>query len=168
MKKIFRAFIAALFICVFTFAANDIKVSTKDFSIAFGFWKGSLTYLDYSSGKPYTMPAEINISADSTNKNGLIFIYQYPNEPKANGNDTLQINESGTMINGALVVLKQKDENGALKIITEKAGIDGNDNRKATIRHTFFISEKIFSNTKDVKFEGEKNWIRRNEYSFRR
>ena len=35
-------------------SSNDLKQLT-------GFWKGTLTYLDYSSGKPYTMPANLEV-----------------------------------------------------------------------------------------------------------
>ena len=54
-----------------------------------GKWTGSLTYLDYSSGKSFSMPANVEISESGT-KN-LIFDYKYPNEPKANVADTITI-----------------------------------------------------------------------------
>lgn len=145
----------------------DPVASVKDFKPAFGKWKGTLTYLDYTSGKPYTMPCNITVAADKTNTKQLVYIYEYPDEPKANGNDTLVVSEDGKNINGYNVVSKSK-ENGLLKIITEKNGVDGNDNRKAVLRYSYSIGKRIFSKRKEVKFEGETSWVLRNEYKMSR
>jgi hypothetical protein len=157
-------FFIALFIPGFIFTTT---VSVKDFKPAFGKWEGSLTYLDYSSGKPYTMPANITVSANPQNGRQLILAFEYPNEPKANGNDTLIISGDGTMLNGAMVVSKQKSK-GLLEIITERNGVDGNDRKKAVIRHIYSIGKKSFSNRKEVRFDGEDKWIMRNEYKMTR
>jgi hypothetical protein len=142
-------------------------VSVKDFKPAFGKWTGTLTYLDYTSGKPYSMPANITITKDEKNAQQLILFIEYPNEPKANGNDTLVISKDGTLLDVASVVSKEKS-NGMLQIVTEKNGLDGNERKKAVIRHTYKISRKTFSNRKEVKFEDEEKWILRNEYKMNR
>jgi co-chaperonin GroES (HSP10) len=139
-------------------------VSIKNFKPAFGKWKGSLTYLDYSSGKPYTMPANVTISKDGNNTHQLILAFEYPDEPKANGNDTLVISSDGLQVDGATVVSKKKTSDGYVVIITEKDGVDGNDNRKAKLRHVYSIGKKKFSNRKEVRFNGEEKFIMRNEY----
>lgn len=144
-----------------------LPVSVKNFKPAFGKWKGTLTYLDYTSGKPYTMPANITIKAGEDNSRKLIFIYEYPDEPKANETDTIAISNSGEMLDGAMVQSKKKSK-GMLEIITDENGKDGNDNKKAVIRHVYSIGKKIFSIRKEVKFEGEEKWILRNEYKMKR
>jgi hypothetical protein len=164
MKKLF---IALLLIAVFSAAAQQ-TVNTNDFKPAFGKWKGSLTYLDYSSGKPYTMPANVTLSKDGNNAHQLIFAFVYPDEPKANGNDTLVISDDGLQIDGSMVVSKKKNSDGALEIITERNGVDGNDNRKAVIRHIYIISKKKFISRKEVRFDGEEKFIMRNEYKMSR
>ena len=78
MTKLF--FLSAIVLSVFV-----QPVSVKDFKPAFGKWKGTLTYLDYTSGKPYTMPCNIKVSKDGSNAQQLILAFEYPNEPKANG-----------------------------------------------------------------------------------
>lgn len=143
-------------------------VSTADFSKAFGFLKGSLTYLDYSSGKPYTMPANITLMIDASNSNNIIQVMEYPDEPKANGKDTIRITEKGTKLDGENIVQKQMLPSGDMQIITEKEGKDGNDNKKALIRHTYLINKDKYSVQKDVKFENEDKWIRRHTYSYQR
>jgi len=142
-------------------------VSVKDFEPVFGKWTGTLTYLDYTSGKPFTMPVNMNISADKLNTEQLIFSIEYPNEPKANGNDTLVISADGTILGGAKVVSKET-VNEVLQIITEKEGVDGNESKKALLRHVYTIGKKKFSIRKEVKFAGDEKWILRNEYKMSR
>jgi hypothetical protein len=160
MNKIYNSIACAIFLF-------NATVSVKDFKPAFGKWEGTLTYLDYTSGKPYTMPCNITVSKDESNGSRLILAYEYPNEPKANGNDTIVISTDGRMIEDEQVVSKEK-ENGLKKIITEKNAVDGNDNRKAIIRHIYSIGKKSYSVRKEVKFDGEEKWILRNEYKMSR
>jgi hypothetical protein len=61
-------------------SVNAQSLQVKDLSNSVGSWEGKLTYLDYSTGKPYTMSANINISL-TENKNGYIMSYEYPKEP---------------------------------------------------------------------------------------
>ena len=51
-------------------------VNSNDFKAAIGFWKGSLTYLDYASGKPYTMPANITLHLYGDKADAIIFALQ--------------------------------------------------------------------------------------------
>lgn len=139
------------------------KISIADFKMAEGEWKGSITYLDYTSGKPYTMPCNISLSSVNSNPQLLILAYEYPDEPKANGKDTLVISRDGKMIDDGMIIVKKKT-GGLLRVITEKNGVDGNENRKAVIRHLYEAGKKNFSVRKEVKFEGEGKWILRNEY----
>ncbi|RYG06800.1 MAG: hypothetical protein EOO07_28575 [Chitinophagaceae bacterium] len=130
-----------------------------------GEWHGSLTYLDYSSGKPYTMPANIQIRL-SNNAKDLIIANIYPNEPKANSVDTLKISGNGKMINRETITSVYNLKSGSKQIITEYNGKDGNDNKPAVIRHTYTFDKNRYSNQKDVQFDGEKTWIKRHEYSY--
>jgi hypothetical protein len=165
MKKLL---IALLLLPVFAFTQTISPVTTKDFKPAFGKWEGSLTYLDYSSGKPYTMPANITVSKTKDNKQQLVLAFEYPDEPKANGNDTLVISDDGLQIDGAAIVSQTKNSDGSLVIITDKEGVDGNDNRSAILRHIYTIGKKIFSNRKEVRFNGEEKFILRNEFKMSR
>jgi len=140
-----------------------VTVSVKDFKPAYGKWNGTLTYLDYTSGKPYTMPCNITLSPVNENTQQLVLAYEYPDEPKANGNDTLVISRDGKMIDDEMVLVKEK-KRSLLRVITQKTGVDGNENRKAVIRHIYTLGKKSFSIRKEVKFEGEEKWILRNEY----
>ena len=140
--------------------------STTDFEKSTGSWRGTITYLDYTSGKPFSMPA--NVSLRIANNSQIILSYAYPNEPNANGKDTLLISGNGSLIDGAEVQSREILEDGAVKIVTVKAGRDGNDNKSALIRHSYILGKNSFQNVKEVKFAGTDKWIVRNTYLYSR
>ena len=141
---------------------------TKDDAVFLaGSWKGSLTYLDYNSGKPYTMPANTNIYLIK-GMNSLLIEMIYPDEPKANSKDTLLINEERTIFGEAKIISRNSLADGSIQIITEVNGKDGNDNKNALLRKTYTFNKNIFTNRKDIKFEGTTEWIKRHEYSYTR
>ena len=143
------------------------KTSVKDFKILAGSWQGTLTYLDYSSGKPYTMPADMDIiRIEKTNK--FSFSNIYPKEKSANSVDTVTISKDGNYIDKELVKSRLRLPNGNIEIITEELGEDGNDNKPATFRHTYTFGKTTYSNRKDVQFAGDTKWINRHEYSYTR
>jgi len=146
-----------------TYAQSTI--SAIDLKPLIGNWNGSLTYLDYSTGQPYTMPANIEVKQGKI-ATQLIIFNRYPNEPKANSTDTLNILDQGKKLNNELVKSSINLKDGCHQIITEYEGTDGNENKSATIRHTYTICSVAYSNRKDVKFIGEDKWIKRHEYSF--
>jgi hypothetical protein len=148
-------------------AQTDFETLSKDFTKLSGSWKGTLTYLDYSSGKPYTMPADIEVKRiRKTNK--FIFSNIYPNEKSANSIDTIIISKDGKYIDKELIKSRRKLENGDIEIVTEEFGKDGNDNKPATFRHTYTFGKTTYKKRKDVQFTGQTNWINRHEYSYTR
>ena len=159
--------IISLLISTICIAQNIFKIIQKDFEKLSGTWQGSLTYLDYSSGKPYTMPADIEIKRfDKTNK--FIFSNIYPDELSANSMDTLSVSTDGKYIANELVKSRRKLRNGDIEIITEDFGKDGNENKPATFRHTYIFGATTYKNRKDVRFTGETKWINRHEYSYKK
>lgn len=159
-------FATSFIVMSFTLGQTMKSISQKDFTKAMGSWKGSLTYLDYKSGKPYTMPANIVVSINANVQNEIIVEYIYPNEPNANGKDTLKFKKNGTMLNNADVFSIKRLRDGTIQIITDERGEDGNDNRKAILRHTYSFNNTKFTNRKEVQFIGTDKWIQRNEYVF--
>jgi hypothetical protein len=47
-------------------------------------------------------------------------------------------------------------------------GKDGNDDKEANFKHTYTFGATTFKIRKDVQFIGEKVWINRHEYSYKR
>ena len=148
---------------LFCMTVNAQSFHIKDLAASTGSWQGKLTYLDYSSGKPYTMPANIKIRL-TENMLGYIMGYEYPNEPHANSKDTTYVNNK--LFGKDKIVEFKKATDGAFTLVTEIAGEDGNDHKKAILRHTYTLKSNNYSVVKDVKFDGTDVWIKRNEYQF--
>ncbi len=161
MKKLIVTTVFVLF-CL---SSKAQSLQIEDLSSSVGYWKGKLTYLDYSSGKPYSMSANIKISL-TEDKSGFIMGYEYPDEPHANSLDTTYVN--GKLFGKDRIVEFNKTSEGGFTFITETEGEDGNDQKKAILRHTYIVKANTFSAVKDVKFEGTDKWIKRNEYLLNR
>ena len=157
MKKILLTS-ALVLLCLF---AKAQSIQVKDLANSVGSWKGNLTYLDYSSGKPFTMLANIKISL-TADKKGYIMAYEYPKEPHANAKDTTAI--VGSLFGNDKIVEFKRDSADGFKLVTEVDGEDGNENKKAILRHQYLLLKNTFTITKSVKFQGTDNWIKRNEY----
>jgi hypothetical protein len=157
-----------LLIIVFLLLCSFAKAQTfqvKDLSNSLGSWEGKLTYLDYSSGNPFTMLANVKISL-TENKSGYIMGYEYPKEPQANSKDTTYVIDK--FFGKDKIADFKKESNGDFRLVTEIMGEDGNDNKKAILRHTYLLKSTTYSIIKEVKFEGSDKWIKRNEYSLTR
>lgn len=165
--KYFLTFGWILLIAIISNAQTSVKNLSKEFQKVAGSWTGSLTYLDYSSGKPYTMPANLAIRRLGKT-NVFLFSNIYPNETNANSTDTLTISVDGNHINNESVKSVRQLSNGDTEIITEVSGKDGNDNQPAIIRHTYTLGGATFKKAKDVQFVGETKWINRHEYSYKK
>lgn len=165
MKKIF--YCVALMIAINLNAQPKASFTKEDAALLSGSWKGSLTYLDYKSGKPYTMPANTLINSIK-GMNSLLIEMIYPDEPKANSSDTLVINEERTKFGDAIIISRKIFADGSVQIITEINGKDGNDNKNALLRKTYTFNKNSFTNRKEVQFEGTTEWIKRHEYSYTR
>ncbi len=153
--------IVATLLVLICSSSNAQSFQIKDLSNSVGEWKGKLTYLDYTSGKPYTMSANIKISF-TENNSGYIMGYEYPDEPHANSIDTTYVN--GKLFGKDKIVEFKKATEGGFTLVTEIEGEDGNDHKKAILRHTYILNNNTFSAVKDVKFNGTDKWIKRNEY----
>jgi mRNA-degrading endonuclease HigB of HigAB toxin-antitoxin module len=140
------------------FQVGDLSPST-------GLWKGQLTYLDYTSGKPFSMAANLHISLSSDQK-GYIRKFEYPKEPHANRIDTLMIDK--TNFGDAKIVRVDRTSPTDITWVTENLGEDGNDHKKAILRHTYQVKGNQYRITKEVKFEGSNTYIKRHEYLFTR
>jgi len=146
-----------------TFSQNTVTPSI--FENIIGAWQGSLTYLDYTSNKPYTMPVNLYIEKGK-NEYQVKLLLEYPKEPNANSSDKIKITKDGTKINNAKVVLVEKVSENETQITTEYSGKD--NNQKAIIRLIYGIGGANLSIQKEVKFENTENWILRNKYNYTR
>ena len=149
---------------ILTFSLNSYsqtKITSEDLKLAIGNWEGSITYLDYQSNTPFTMPANLLVE-EGNNANTLVFNNSYPNEPKANNSDKIKIAKNGLLLNKHAVTSKAALENGGIQIQTEHEAKD--DGKKAHIRYTYSIESNVFVIRKEVQFEELADWIKRSEF----
>lgn len=146
------------------FTASGQKLyPKKDLINLTGKWEGTLTYLDYQTGKPYSMPANIEVSSISSND--FLYANIYPDEPKANSVDTLKVSTDGKVFDNNRISSVKRNKNN-ITIITEIKGKDGNDAKEALLKTTYFLQPNKFSIIKEVKFVNSNVWIKRHEYLF--
>ena len=157
-------FILLLFIGHQSIAQKE-NLTAKDLQLIVGTWHGSLTYLDYTSGKPYTMPANVEVKQIGQS-NQFLFINSFPKEANANWTDTITIAEDGKMLNEQSVVSKILLQNGNVEIVTQVQGIDGNDKKPALLKYTYLVGKNVFIIRKDVQFAETDLWINRHEYKY--
>ncbi len=166
IKPVFAVFVSLIWLQT-SLAQTSARVTKKDFKDLQGQWQGSLTYLDYSTNTPYTMPANLEIKQIGI-PNHFLFLNSYPNEPKANATDTIILSEDFQKINEETVTSRNKLMDGNLVIITEVKGTDGNDHQPAILKNTYILGKNIFIKRKDIQFIGQSEWIKRHEYSYKR
>jgi hypothetical protein len=164
MRKIATLIIAICLLNGLFAQKTTVSVKLEQLKTSLGNWKGSLTYLDYQTAKPFTMQANIG-TAFTEDQKGYIMRFEYPKEPHANSSDTTYLSNGHF---GKEAITEFVQDAGSYTMVTEVKGKDGNDNQSALIRHTYRVTPATFNIIKEVKFDGTSKWIKRNEYSFTR
>jgi hypothetical protein len=155
--------VCTMALCLYGNSQN--KITSQELETLIGNWTGTLTYMDYSSNEPYTMPANVTVKPGK-NENQLLLFNEYPNEPQANGKSKVTISKDGKAINGNNLLSKKLLDTGETEFTTESEGKD--DNKKALIRNIYVVGEKSFIIRKEVKFENKDEWLMRNEFNYSR
>jgi len=143
------------------------KIELEDIDKLIGEWNGTLTYLDYSSKKPYSMPCDLTVREKRNNRK-LKLKYVYPKEPKANSRGKIKISKDRTVLNKKRIKSRRIDSNGNVEILVEYLGKDGNESKKALIRNIYLIGNETLIIRKEIKFEDSEEWIMRNEFNFKK
>lgn len=170
MKTTYKGVILLYILLIVGIAASSQSlqtVSMKDFSKAIGSWKGIITYLDYSSGESFTMPAEVDVQCIPKTPQ-FLFKTSYPDEPQANSVDTIELDSNGRKINNEIIQSSKRLSDGGIEIVSFSEGRDGNDNQLASFKFTYIIGPHKLSKKKEVQFKGTDQWIQRHLYSYTR
>lgn len=142
-----------------------VTVSANDFMPLIGDdWEGALTYLNYGSDKRSTIPVRLTVLPFAGNL--VPYAIQYPGEEDANVDDSFTISNDGSKVDGQSVISRQASPDGTVEIITQVRGQD--DNRSADIKTIYSISDRLFKMRKMVRFDGQDDWIERNEFILKR
>ena len=163
-NTIFKILIVAVFLVPIHNYSQNI-VTSDDLKTIMGAWAGTLTYTDYGTNKPFTMPANLMVSQGKNNKQ-LILNIKYPKEPNANSKDKIRIAKDGTQLNKVDIKSKEVLPNGQVKIITQYSGKD--NGKHALIKNIYTLGTAVFIIRKEVKFENSNDWFMRNEYNYQR
>ena len=157
-----------LIVIAFLFPIDNYSqnnVTTDDLKTLLGEWAGTLTYTDYGTQKPFTMPANLIVSQGKNNYL-LILNINYPKEPNAKSRDKIKISKDGTQLNKIDIKSKEVLPNGQIQITTQYSGKD--NGKKALIKNIYIIGTSDFIIRKKVKFENSEDWFIRNEYTYSR
>ena len=143
------------------------KVSAEDLrGLAGARWTGTLTYLDYRSNKRVSIPSNLTVTQADGDETSWVFEYEYPDEPKANGKQTLTVGDGGAVFDGGAVVERTGLDGGGFRLVAEKRGKD--NDREATFRYTYTLDRATFTIKKEVRPEGAAGFFERNTYSWKR
>src|ERR1044072_2266830 len=163
--KVFVFALLAAFAALFPTQAA--KVSAEDLGKLSGArWTGTLTYLDYRSNKKVSIPSNLTVTQAAGDETSWVFEYEYPDEPKANGKQTLKIEEGGAVFDGEKVVERTGLDGGGFRLVTVKRGRD--NDKDALFRFTYTLDPSTFNIKKEVRPEGATEFFERNEYSWKR
>lgn len=166
MKKFIYVFLIALSFSAFAFGQTS-KLKIKDLRNLTGAqWTGTLTYLDYRKNTKVSIPSNLKVMQSKDDKSSWIFEYQYPDEPKANGQENIALSKDGKTFDGETVIERTILADNTLRIVTEKSGPD--NDKKALFRFTYLLNKTSFSIKKEVKYEGTTDFFVRNEYNWKR
>ncbi|WP_028786671.1 hypothetical protein [Terrimonas ferruginea] len=161
MKQLLSIFLLTI---SFQLSAQS-KLTADQLKYLPGTWKGNLTYLDYSSGQPYTMQADLFVTL-LENGRKYIFSNRYPGEPAANAADTIAIDLASNFFDGHKISYVSTIAGNGVEFATEHNGTDGNDNKPALIRLTYRFDRRMFTRKKEVQFTGTTEWLKRHEYVY--
>lgn len=171
MANLIKISLTAVLFITFTIAGTaqgtteQLRITNDDLKLPLGDWSGSLTYVDYRTNKPYTMPADLTVRKGKNNRQ-LFFYNKYPNEPQANDKEIVRISRSGLKIDGKKIASKKRNDHGDITIVVEYNGKD--NSKKALIRKSYIFGQEKLQIRKEVLFDTSDQWTKRNEYLYSR
>lgn len=149
------------------FPQQSARVSAGDLRGLTGArWAGTLTYLDYRSNRRVSIPSKPTVTQAEGDETAWVFEYEYPDEPEANGRQTLKVGDGGALFDGGAVVERTSLDGGGFRLVAEKRGRD--NDRDALFRFTYTLDRATFSIKKEVRPEGAAGFFERNAYSWKR
>jgi hypothetical protein len=129
-------------------------------------WTGTLTYLDYGTGKPVSIRTTLVVTRSAADPARWFFDYGYPDEPDEASREEVVVGDGGRTLGGEAVVELARPAAGPLVVVTESRGTD--DDKPATIRRTYEIGAGGFSVAKHVRQDGAAGFVERNRYRWAR
>ncbi|MCB2379120.1 DoxX family membrane protein [Hymenobacter sp. BT635] len=131
-------------------------------------WNGTLTYLDYSTKQPVSLPTSLGARQSAPRELTLQFVYTEPSGQQVTGADQLRLSADGATVEWDDVLLqvisKTPLPDHTAELVLEGRGQD--DGKSCLIRKTLVLSATQFSVSKQVKYATSEEFVTRNTYSF--
>ncbi len=160
-----RLFFITGFLTITFLSYSQQSIPIDDLKLIVGEWTGTITYLDYQTNEPFTMPA--NLIVEHGKKEGILILNNiYPNEPKANNTEKIKLTNDGTVLNNIPIASREKTDDGQVRIQAQHEAKD--DNKNALIRYTYLIGSDQFVIRKEVQFDESTAWIKRSEFNYQK
>ncbi len=143
------------------------QTTINNFAFMQGNWIGVLEYTDYQDDKSKVQLKTTVSYAFQFDKMVSQYTYTEPDGSFVYDKGQIAMSKKGDIINfdgEKLKIVKATQQQGLL--ILEGAGED--NNKKATIRETIHYSKDSLSILKEIKYEGENQFLNRHEYRFQR
>ena len=151
-------------LCFIIHLNAQVTISTNDFKVLdHTNWEGTLTYIDYQSGKPTDVATKMQIRiSEKTIEQDIQYVW----EPDKNVKARTKIRKNGRFLGKQKVVSKILKEDGSIHIITTTKGKD--DGKQATFYYTYEFDSKNYKVTKEVLFTNSDERFMRNSYKYTR
>ena len=147
-------------------AAGEARVVAADIDALTGApWVGTLTYLDYTSGKQTTIDSSLMVQRVE-GQTAWTFGIGYQKEPHADATEVVKLSSDGRMLGDETVISRQTLDAGGVVIVTQMRGED--NQRPATLRFEYRIEARRVSKRKVVEFGGSEAPFQRHVYVWER
>ncbi|MBL8876574.1 MAG: hypothetical protein JNM86_12335 [Phycisphaerae bacterium] len=172
-------FLIALIHATLIGCASGPAVTARDLDRLTGpAWKGTLTYRDYTTGKPTAIDSTLSVVkqpglaqvgndfADAGVAPAWEFRVGYPREPDHDSTRLVRISPSGDVLDGERVTRRVDLPADVVEITTEKDGTD--NDAAARFRFVYVIAPTRFSIVKLVRPAEQAEFFERNRYEWSR
>jgi hypothetical protein len=164
-KKLFFTSILAIVVMGSVSAQKAVTISAKELKSFIGCWQGTLNYSGTMIRKPFVTTAELVVK-QLAKVNQFQFLHIYTKDPKENVADTITISKDGKKLNNGVIKSKRYTSEGDLEIITEVSGFDHDNNKPSIVRQTYRIGKKLYTYKKQVKLQGQEDWLDREDFNY--
>lgn len=130
-------------------------------------WVGTLTYKDYTSGKPTAIRSTLRVTPlPSARPHAWTMAIGYPDEPHADSTEPLTLSDDGTRFDDNAVVARAALGDGRVRITTEQEGSD--NGAPARLRRVYTFGADECSVQLMVRPAGQPEFFERHIYVWRR
>ncbi len=149
-------------------SVNTLLATEADMDALTGaHWKGTLTYLDYTTGKLITIKSSLLVSRrPGEGAPAWDVRIGYTDEPQKDGGESVTLPRDGAEFFGAAVVERSAMSTGGTRIVTETRGED--DGKPALVRKVYTITPRRCVVKKLVRWDGTPGFFERNAYDWSR